>query len=74
MILEQLPEVQRLSDEAKRQLAEELWWSVADTAEVEAPPELLVLLEERLAEHEADPSAVSSWEQVKARIFPRHGA
>lgn len=73
MILEQLPAVQSLSTAEKRQLAEELLLAADDTDEVEVDPAILALLEARLADHEANPSAVSSWEEVKARVFNRHG-
>ena len=73
MILEQLPEVQRLPAAQKRQLAEELWQATDDSNEVEVDPAILALLESRLAEAAANPGAVSSWKEVKARVFRHHG-
>ena len=73
MILEQLPEVQRLPAAEKRQLAEELWQAADDSGEVEIDPVILELLESRLAEHAQNPDSVSSWNEVEARVFKRHG-
>ena len=74
MILEQLPEVQRLPAAQKRQLAEELWLAADDNSEVEVDPAILGLLESRLAAHASDSAAVSSWKEVEARVFKHHGA
>lgn len=74
MILEQLPEVQRLPADQKRQLAEELWLETDASNECEVDPAILALLDARLAEHAANPDAVSTWEEVQARVFKRHGA
>ena len=73
MILEQLPEVQRLPDAQKRQLAEELLRATDDSSQAEVDPAVLALLESRLAEHAANPGAVSSWKEVEARVFRTHG-
>ncbi len=74
MILEQLPEVQRLPDAQKRQLAEELLRVTDDSNQIEVDPAVLARLESRLAEHAANPGAVSSWMEVEARVFRPHGA
>ncbi len=74
MILEQLPEVQRLPDAQKRQLAEELFQVTDDSNQAEVDPAVLALLESRLAEHAANSESVSSWEDVEARVFRTHGA
>lgn len=74
MILEQLPEVQRLPDVEKRQLAEELWQAVGEGDAVEVDPAILALLDARLADYAANPDAVSTWKEVEARVFERHGA
>jgi putative addiction module component (TIGR02574 family) len=72
MILEQLPEIQNLPSDQKRQLAEELWLSADDSHETSVDPAILALLEQRLAQHAADPSAASSWQQVRERVFRGH--
>jgi putative addiction module component (TIGR02574 family) len=74
MILEQLPEVQRLPADQKRQLAEELWMATDASNEITVDPAILALLEERLAKHEARPADLSSWSEVQARVFGSHGA
>ncbi len=74
MILELLPEVQRLPASEKRQLAEELLLVADGTDEVEVDPVIMALLDSRLAAYDADPSAVSTWEEVKARVFKRHAS
>ena len=60
MILEQLPEIQKLPSDQKRQLAEELWLSADDPNETTVDPTILALLDQRLAEHEADKQSVST--------------
>ncbi len=72
MILEQLPEVQKLPADQKRQLAEELWLSADDANETTVDPVILELLDQRLAQYEADPLAASSWQQVRERVFRSH--
>ena len=74
MILEQLPEVQRLPDAQKRQLAEELLRATDESNQVEVAPAVLAVLESRLAEHSTNPGTVSSWLEVEARVFRPHGA
>ena len=73
MILEQLPEVQRLPDAQKRQLAEELLRMTDDSSQAEVDPAVLALLESRFAERAANPGAVSSSKEVEARVFRPHG-
>lgn len=72
MILERLPEVQKLPDPEKRQLAEELWQAAEEGDAIEVDPAIIALLDKRLAEYAASPSAVSAWKEVEARVFQRH--
>jgi len=74
MILEQPPEVQRLPAAEKRQLAEELWRAADESEEVVVDSSIIELLDLRLADHDANPNAVSSWKEVEARVLKRHGA
>ena len=75
MILETLPTVRQLSAPEKRQLAEELWDSAdAEEGEVSVHPAIAELLDQRLAAYEANPTAVSTWEEVEARVFSRRGS
>lgn len=74
MILEQLPELQKLPSDQKRQLAEELWLSADDQYETTVDQSILALLDQRLAEHDADPESASSWQQVRERVFRGHAS
>jgi putative addiction module component (TIGR02574 family) len=75
MILETLPTVRQLSSRDKRQLAEELWNSAdAEDGEVNVDAAVLDLLAQRVAAHAANPQAVSTWEEVKSRVFAGRGA
>lgn len=74
MILELLPEVQRLPASQKRQLAEELLAEADGSDEIEIDPAVLEMLDSRLAAFEEDPAAISNWDEVKARVFRRAGS
>jgi putative addiction module component (TIGR02574 family) len=64
--LDQLMVEQRLA------LVEELWDSIAESgADVPMSEARRAELDHRLAEHEAQPDDVVSWEDVKASIVPR---
>jgi putative addiction module component (TIGR02574 family) len=71
MIVELLPEVQKLSPEDKPALAAELFEEAADWSSEAPDAELLSVLNERLAEYRANPEAASPWSEVKARILRR---
>ncbi len=70
-----LAELIRLSPEERIQLAEDLWDSVA--AQPERLPPLSdaqrAEIERRLAEHERNPAAAITWEEVRARLWARLG-
>ena len=74
MILELLPEVQRLSAEEKRMLADELLEDADNGSEVTVSLDVLNLIDQRLSDYEANPGAVYSWADVRARVFDLHGA
>ena len=75
MILEQLPEVQRLPAAQKRQLAEELWQLAGDeNNEIDVDPAIRALLNSRIEQHDMGGEGVSSWEEVEARVFGRHSS
>jgi putative addiction module component (TIGR02574 family) len=58
-----------LSPTERLELLEELWDSIAeDPNDVPLTDEMRAELDGRLAEHEADPSDVIPWEQVKREI------
>jgi hypothetical protein len=69
MIVEQLPEVQKLSPEMKLALAAELFEEATELLPGSPDPEVVALLEERLAEYRAKPEESAPWSEVKARIL-----
>lgn len=69
VIVEQLPEVQRLSPERKLTLAAELFEDATDCRAEHPDPEIVRLLDERLAEHRENPTSATPWNEVKARIL-----
>jgi putative addiction module component (TIGR02574 family) len=71
MIVEQLPEVQKLSPEDKLVLAAELFEEAADCSAEAPDQDMLAILNERLAEYRANPEAAAPWSEVKARILCR---
>jgi putative addiction module component (TIGR02574 family) len=72
MILETMPSLRQLPPNEKRQLAEELWDKAdAEEGEVTVDATILSLLEQRLADHAANPQSGSTWEDVKSRVFGR---
>ena len=63
--------IDRLTVEERLALVEELWDSIADNSvELPVPDAQRAELDRRLADHEADPGDVISWEDVKASITP----
>ena len=69
MILESFPSARLLSDEQKRQLAEELWDEVLPRGPLTANDDaLLCLLETRYADFQARPGSASPWEEVRQRL------
>ncbi len=75
MIMEAMPVVQQLNSREKRQLAVELW-NTADSedGEVSVDDALMALIEQRLQAHASSPAAVSTWDEVKQRVFGAHGS
>ena len=69
MVVDEYPELQRLSPERKLTLAAELFEDVTDCTAEKPDPEIIKLLDDRLAEYEKDPSSGSPWSEVKARIL-----
>ncbi|MBU6179261.1 MAG: addiction module protein [Verrucomicrobia bacterium] len=69
MIVEQLPEVQKLSPEMKLALAAELFEEATEFLPGSPDPEVVALLDERLAEYRAKPEETAPWSEVKARIL-----
>ena len=70
MILEQHPELQRLSPADKLALVSELWDDLAAHPEdVPVAPELIAELDRRMEAYRQDPTQVTTWEAVKARLL-----
>ena len=70
--LELKEEALRLPAEDRRELAESLWESLEDEEDSSSLPEWqAALLDERLAEDEAQPESGAPWTEVKARILAR---
>ena len=66
--------LRRLSVPERLQLVADLWDSIAQDAPDEAfpmTPELAAELDRRWAEHERNPNAAISWEQVEAELRAR---
>ena len=69
MILDQLPAVKALGPDEKWELLDELWKELARTVEsAPADPATVALLEAREAKYQADPEAVRTWAEVRARL------
>lgn len=65
--IEQYPELKRLSDEAKLELASELFTDVIGGS-ASGHSALLPLIESRLAEYRNHPEQTSTWDAVKSRL------
>lgn len=64
--------IDRLSVEERLALVEELWDSIAESAgELPLTPAQEAELERRIAEHDAKPDDVVTWEDVKSSIKAR---
>jgi len=67
-----LNDILKLSESERILMAEAIWDSIASKdKEFELTDDLKKLLDERLAEHEKNPKAGSTWDEVKARIKNR---
>jgi putative addiction module component (TIGR02574 family) len=70
MILEQHPEIQRLSPSEKLVLVTELWDDLAaHPADVPVTPEQIAELDRRMENYRRDPTQVTTWEAIKQRIL-----
>jgi putative addiction module component (TIGR02574 family) len=64
-----LSELLKLSEAERIQLVQDLWDSIPNGSEaLRLPPELLDEMEERLAEHRADPSSAIPADEARARL------
>lgn len=70
MILEQHPELKKLSSAEKLALVSELWDDLAThPAEIPVTPEQIAELDRRMEAYRKDPTQVTTWEAIKARIL-----
>jgi len=67
LVIEQLPEVQKLSPREKRALAIELW-SEAEFEPAEVDPEVLALLNDRWESYERGQMPARSWDKIRSEI------
>ena len=59
----------RLTVEQKMQLADEIWADIDRmSGEAPLPPDLAEIAEQRLREHEADPTDVVTWDEMLRRV------
>lgn len=61
----------RLSVAERIQLAEDLWDSIPETADIPLTEAQKAELDRRLEDLERDPDAGESWEAVRARLYGR---
>ena len=70
MILEQHPELRSLSPSEKLALVSELWDDLAAHPDrVPVTPEQIAELDRRMEAYRQDPTQVTTWEAVKARLL-----
>lgn len=66
--------IDQLSVEDRLRLVEEIWDSIAESVDsMEIPQSYREELDRRLAAMEDDPTAGSTWEEVKTRLLRRTG-
>lgn len=69
MILERHPELKQLSSSEKLQLVSELWDDLANhPAVVPVTREQIAELDRRMEAYRKDPTQVTTWEAIKARL------
>ena len=72
MILETIPDVNRLTPAQKLLLVTELWDDLAaHPTEVPVSREQIAELDRRMADYRRDPSQVTAWEAIQQRILGR---
>lgn len=72
MILERHPELRQLSPADKLALVSELWDDLAAHPEdVPVSPEWIAELDQRMEAYRKDPTQITTWEAVEARLLGR---
>jgi putative addiction module component (TIGR02574 family) len=70
MILERMPELQKLTAAEKLLLVGELWDDLAaHPSEVPVSREQIAELDRRMEAYRRDPSQVTTWEDIKGKIL-----
>ena len=70
MILEQHPELSRLSPGDKLILVNELWDDLAaNPDQIPVSDKVIAELDRRMEEYKKDPTAVTTWEEIQVRIL-----
>ena len=70
MILEQHPELSRLSPSDKLMLVTELWDDLAaHPGQIPVTDEVITQLDRRMEKFKKDPPAVTTWEEVQLRVL-----
>ena len=68
MVIDSLPEVQKLPPERRLELAAEIIEEATGAVTDEPDPEILAALNERYREYRKNPGIVSPWRDVLARV------
>jgi len=72
MIVDRIPEIERLSTEEKLLLIKELWENIeGDQATAPADPDILEELDRRAAHYRQHPETAMSWDDFKRSIGKR---
>ena len=72
MVIENLPQLEKLSTREKWVLVDELWSALlAEAPACEADPAIVAELERRMVEYEANPGSGMPWERVRDRMVDR---
>ena len=68
MILEQHPEIGRLSTDDKLQLIQELYTAMEADHELEPNPAVVAELQRRIAEHERSGEPGVTWDELRQKV------
>lgn len=74
MIAETIPRLRTMSTQEKFQLAAELWEDVLQHEDqIDDPPDIEAILQQRLASYQAGEVCCRSWEEVRSAIQSESG-
>ena len=69
MVIERLPEIQKLSVEEKWVLVDELWADLLTGESSAADPAILTEIERRMAHYQAHPETAVAWGTLRAQLL-----